>query len=105
VFGFWDWLTIPARTRAKRIGVLHGLVNVIVVGLFASRGWSGAATARTYHRPRALVCRSSRSDSRSCGGWLGGELVERLGIGVSRTANPNATELAPPHAAPAHRAR
>src|SRR5204862_6059708 len=35
VFGFWDWLTIPRRTRAKKVGALHGTVNVIVVGLFA----------------------------------------------------------------------
>src|SRR5262245_66170876 len=29
VFGFWDWLTIPPRTRAKRIGALHGVLNVV----------------------------------------------------------------------------
>src|SRR5262249_60926704 len=34
VFGFWDWLAIPKRTRAKRIGAIHGLVNLTVVILF-----------------------------------------------------------------------
>src|SRR5919108_2489366 len=34
-FGLIDWLAIPAGTRAKRIGALHGLGNVVVVLLFA----------------------------------------------------------------------
>src|SRR5690348_741547 len=33
-FGLWDWLAIPADTRAKRIGLLHGGGNVVVVVLF-----------------------------------------------------------------------
>src|SRR4051794_19082234 len=35
VFGFLDWLGIPSDTRAKRIGLFHGLGNVVVTGLFA----------------------------------------------------------------------
>ncbi|MDQ3951251.1 MAG: DUF2231 domain-containing protein, partial [Gemmatimonadota bacterium] len=35
-FGFIDWLGIPGGTRAKRIGLLHGVGNVIVVLLFAT---------------------------------------------------------------------
>src|SRR5688572_23537619 len=35
VFGAIDWLAIPAGTRAKRIGLLHGGSNVIVVLIFA----------------------------------------------------------------------
>src|SRR5262245_4153273 len=34
VFGLMDWLAIPAGTRAKAIGLWHGLTNVVVVGLF-----------------------------------------------------------------------
>src|SRR5215216_1181274 len=33
-FGFVDWLAIPSRTRAKRIGAIHGAGNVIVVALY-----------------------------------------------------------------------
>ena len=33
--GAVDWLAIPRGTRAKRIGLIHGLGNVIVVTLFA----------------------------------------------------------------------
>src|ERR687886_975143 len=32
--GFWDWWHIPQNTRAKRIGLLHGGGNVIVVSFF-----------------------------------------------------------------------
>src|SRR5919106_6298561 len=35
VFGLLDWLAIPAGTRAKRIGLLHGATNVVVVLTFA----------------------------------------------------------------------
>ncbi|HKO85917.1 MAG TPA: DUF2231 domain-containing protein [Actinomycetota bacterium] len=45
VFGLWDWLAIPAGTRAKRVGLWHGAGNVVVVVLFALACWSGAARA------------------------------------------------------------
>src|SRR5918993_465481 len=35
-FGTIDWLAIPSGTRAKRIGALHGIGNVLVVVLFAA---------------------------------------------------------------------
>src|SRR4051794_34613244 len=31
VFGFLDWLNVPGDTRAKNIGMFHGLGNVVVV--------------------------------------------------------------------------
>src|ERR1700741_788334 len=34
VFGTIDWVGIPRGTRAKAIGLWHGLGNVVVVGLF-----------------------------------------------------------------------
>ncbi|KWX08277.1 membrane protein, partial [Carbonactinospora thermoautotrophica] len=34
VFGLVDWMAIPPRTRARRIGTLHGLGNVLVLVLF-----------------------------------------------------------------------
>ena len=90
VFGFWDWLTIPGGTRAKRIGAWHGLVNVTVVGLFTA-SW-------LLRRNDALLLPSSSALTLSfvalalalIGGWLGGELVERLGIAVSPNAGPDA---------------
>ena len=34
IFGFIDWLAIPQGTRAKRIGMMHGIGNVVVLVLF-----------------------------------------------------------------------
>jgi len=34
VFGIIDWVGIPEDTRAKYIGLIHGISNVIVVILF-----------------------------------------------------------------------
>ena len=34
-FGLLDWLKLPDGTRAKRIGLLHGSVNVVALVLFA----------------------------------------------------------------------
>jgi uncharacterized membrane protein len=34
-FGVIDWLAIPAGTRAKSIGALHGAGNIVVVLIFA----------------------------------------------------------------------
>jgi uncharacterized membrane protein len=34
IFGLVDWLAIPDGTRAKTLGLWHGLGNVVVVGLF-----------------------------------------------------------------------
>jgi uncharacterized membrane protein len=39
VFGLLDWLAIPAGTRARQIGLLHGGGNVVVVVLFALSWW------------------------------------------------------------------
>jgi uncharacterized membrane protein len=89
VFGLIDWLAIPANTRAKRIGALHGIGNVVVVVLFAASWFlrrddpgnpEGAAiTLSVLAVLLALVT-----------GWLGGELVDRLGVGVDEGANLNA---------------
>ena len=35
--GWLDWSAIPGGTRAKRIGLIHGVGNVIVLGLFSYR--------------------------------------------------------------------
>src|ERR1043165_356667 len=33
-FGLVDWLGIPSRTRAKKVGAVHGIGNVFVLLLF-----------------------------------------------------------------------
>jgi len=87
-FGLVDWLGIQPRTRAKRIGALHGVGNVIVVFFFAV-SW---LTRRDNHAASslAIVLEVSGVVLALVTGWLGGELVDRLGIGVDPDANPDA---------------
>jgi len=86
IFGLIDWWAIPSGTRAKAIGLWHGLGNVVVVVLFIASCWlrrpepndpSAIAFALSFIAVvLALVT-----------GWLGGELVDRLGVGVDRGAH------------------
>jgi uncharacterized membrane protein len=88
-FGAIDWLAIPSGTRAKRIGALHGAGNLLVVVLFAGSAWlrwNGPAAAST-----AALTLSFAGGFLALGtGWLGGELVDRLGVGVDAGANVDA---------------
>lgn len=90
VFGFWDWLTIPGGTRAKRIGAFHGVLNVVVVALFAANWMTRAG--EPFHAPTTatMILSLVAVGFALVAGWLGGELVERLGLGVYRDAEPNA---------------
>jgi uncharacterized membrane protein len=87
VFGLIDWLSIPSGTRAKRVGMLHGLGNVVVVVLFAV-SWLLRWAAGDGWRPSvvALVCSFAGVLLAGVTGWLGGELVERLRVGVDDVA-------------------
>jgi uncharacterized membrane protein len=90
VFGLIDWIAIPSGTRAKSIGLLHGGTNVLVVLLFIVswfiRNGSDAHVPSTV----GLGCSFVAVVLALVGGWLGGELVDRLGIGVDPGAHPNA---------------
>ncbi|MFU8874532.1 DUF2231 domain-containing protein [Micromonospora sp. SL4-19] len=90
VFGFIDWMGIPARTRAKRIGAVHGLGNVVVLALFAASWFQRLAATNWDPSTGALICSFVGIVLAGVTGWLGGELVERLGIGVSDEAGVNA---------------
>lgn len=84
--GLVDYFALPAFTRAKRVAALHGLANLAMLVLFVI----------------ATVIRGGRDDHLATGvvlaleavaigisvyaGWLGGELVERLGIGIEQEA-------------------
>lgn len=90
VFGLVDWLALPGGTRAKRIGLWHGIGNVIVVVLFAI-SWLMRATDvdRRPNTTTFLVALIGLALG-TITAWLGGELVDRLGVGVDRNANLNA---------------
>lgn len=86
VFGLLDWTAIPAGTRAKQIGAVHGLGNVVVVVLFAiswllrmgGQDWEPSALAMVFSFVGVALA--------SFTGWLGGELVYCLRVGVDDEA-------------------
>ncbi len=89
VFGLIDWLKIPRGTRAKTIGLVHGVTNVVVAGLFIV-SW-------LLRRPNPTAPDLLDISLGIVGvllalfaGWLGGELVYRLNVGVDEGAHPNA---------------
>jgi uncharacterized membrane protein len=88
-FGAIDWFAIPSGTRAKTIGLMHGLGNVTALLLFAGSFWMRNDLPE---RPETMASVLSflGAGMAAVGGWLGGELVERLGVGVDDGANVNA---------------
>lgn len=89
VFGLVDFLAIPAGTRAKRIGALHGVGNVIVVVLFAA-SWFLRRPEPADPAVLPVILSAAGAGIATITGWLGGELVDRLGVGVDDGANLNA---------------
>jgi uncharacterized membrane protein len=89
VFGLIDWLAIPSGTRAKSVGLWHGAVNVVVVALF-SVSWLLRLDAPGEPGIVPIVLSFVGVGLASLGGWLGGELVDRLGVGVAEGAHLNA---------------
>ena len=89
VFGLIDWLAIPSGTRAKSVGLWHGSVNVVAVAFF-SVSWLLRLDAPGEPGIVAIVLSFVGVGLASLGGWLGGELVDRLGVGVAEGAHLNA---------------
>ena len=86
VFGLIDYLAIPRNTRAKRIGTMHGGGNLIVVVLFAA-SWLLRRGHPADPGTLAVVLAAAGAALGCVTGWLGGELVDRLGVGVDDGAN------------------
>jgi uncharacterized membrane protein len=86
VFGLIDWLSLPAGTRAKSIGLMHGSGNVVVILLFAL-SWLLRYGDRPHPTAIALILSFAGALLALVTAWLGGELVERLGVGVDEGAN------------------
>ena len=87
--GFIDWLAIPSGTRAKRLGLLHAVGNDIVLILFFLSWWlrrgvaPDAATGFPGDPPTLALALSFAGAALSMvTGWMGGELIERLGVAV-----------------------
>ncbi len=85
--GWIDWFAIPPGTRAKAVGLWHGVGNLVVLGLFAvalRMRWGDPE-----HLPTLVpaILEAVAIVLALVTGWLGGELVERLGVGVDPGAH------------------
>lgn len=88
-FGLLDWMETPDGSRAERLGRVHGTGNVVVLLLFAGswlmrRGDPAAPATMATVLSFAAVALTLMT------AWMGGELVTRLGMGVSPDAGPDA---------------
>lgn len=89
--GTFDLLAIPTGTRAKRVALTHALTNVAVILLFAAV-WAVRLNADTRAAGGALVAIEVVAlAGLGVSAWLGGELVDRLGVGVDREADLDAS--------------
>lgn len=90
VFGLWDLAGIPRRTRAFRIGMLHGVGNLMVLGVFIVSlllRWADPlypGRLPLYLGVLGVVLALGTA-------WLGGELVYRLGVSVDQDAHLDAS--------------
>lgn len=84
--GWIDWFAIPRATRAKRIGLVHGVGNVAVLGLFIL-SWVLRRATPAAPPTEAVVAALVGVVLAGVTGWLGGELVNRLGVGVDDGAH------------------
>jgi uncharacterized membrane protein len=85
-FGWLDWFAIPGSTRAKRIGLWHGVGNVIVLALFIL-SWVLRRESPMEPPTGAIVAGLVGVVLAVIAAWLGGELVDRLGVGVDDGAH------------------
>jgi uncharacterized membrane protein len=90
IFGFIDWLALPNNSRAKNIGLWHGLGNVVIVVLFAISWLLRGGNANFAPDGLALLLSFGGVALALITAWIGGELVYRLGVGVDPGANVNA---------------
>lgn len=86
VFGAIDYFAIPRGTRARRIGMLHGGGNVVVLILFAA-SWLLRRDVPAEPEWLAVALSVAGFVLSGATGWLGGELVDRLSVGVHEGAH------------------
>jgi uncharacterized membrane protein len=95
-FGLIDYLAIPSGTRAKSVGLVHGIGNVFVL-LFFIGSWLLRYGSTVPNDPGrypgivALVLSFAGFALAGITGWLGGELVSRLRVGVDEGTNLDAS--------------
>jgi uncharacterized membrane protein len=89
--GAVDFKNIPKGTRAKRIGLVHAIGNDVVIALFAISALLRYRADDYEPSALALALTFAGAAASLVTGWLGGELVERLGVGVDADAHLDAS--------------
>jgi uncharacterized membrane protein len=89
IFGAVDWAAIPMGTRAKTVGLWHGIGNIAAMLLFGISWWLRSP------QPEApgwapIILAIIAVGQLLITGWLGGELIHRLNVGNDEGANLNA---------------
>lgn len=89
LFGAVDWVAIPAGTRAKAIGMWHGIGNLVAMTLFGISWWLRSPQPTAPDWAAIILCFIGVGHL-FITGWLGGELVHRLNVSNDEGANLNA---------------
>ncbi|WP_018222533.1 DUF2231 domain-containing protein [Salinispora pacifica] len=98
--GTVDLLAIPTGTRAKRVALTHAAGNVALILLFAAV-WAVRLNADSRAAGGALIAIEIVALAiLGVSAWLGGELVDRLGVGVDRDADLDAPSSLRPSTTP-----
>lgn len=101
IFGFIDWMALPTDTRAKNLGLWHGLGNFVIVLLFIGSWLLRRDNVGFVPDSLALLLSFVATAMALITAWIGGELVYRLGVGVDPGANVNAPNSITEHSATA----
>ncbi|HEU4623046.1 MAG TPA: DUF2231 domain-containing protein [Burkholderiaceae bacterium] len=101
IFGFLDWMQIPKGTRAERVGTLHGLGNMGVLALFFVAFMMRRSDPEHLVDMRVFIVEVLAFALAGLTGWLGAELVNRLGVGVADNAHLDAPSSLDPRTAEA----
>ncbi len=78
--GLADWIDTEGKPR--RVGLVHATLNSLGLGLYV---WSWLAR-RSGNRQLGVLLSTTGYSVGVVSAWLGGELVDRMGTGVSRNA-------------------
>lgn len=78
--GLADWSTTLGS--AKRIGFVHGAMNMAIAGLYGA----SLASRAIGLRPLGIALSTAGFGLAGASGWLGGELIYRYGVGVANEA-------------------
>lgn len=87
VFGAVDLFAIPDGTRAKRVAGLHAIGNLVVIGLYVVALFSRWTHPSLAAPSLAIGLEVLGLALAGVTAWLGGELVDRLGVGVDDGAD------------------